>query len=1305
MSGLPVSHIGHKVAGSVITTGSPNVFVGSAAVGQADRPSACSPATGQPVNPMLGVKLLPGEVDFSLPAPAPFAFVRTYVSSNTCVGSLGQGWSLPAEGLGLDVSDDGVVLIDSQGRRIQFPALPPCGIAYSGSEMLWIRRGGTQDENTAFIPWQSRWLVIPESIQKHAGSVIVLRDNAFHHFLQGDDACWRLHASLDSNGYRTEFTWSSDGHLKSVQDSAGRSYTLVYQQIFHSRPDDSGIRLLGVILANPNGPVPAGLDPTQPGLDWLVTYAFNDDGDLTEVRNRLGETARRFDWRDHIMVGHAQPDGLEIRYEWDHHTPAGKVLRQTERDGLTRDYRYLADRTEVTDNIGRKEYFVFEGEGGERRWVSHIRADGSRVEFTYDAFGRLTGFKDPLGRQGYARYDGQGRRSELVEPGKASTRYFLDDETGFVTGLRDADDRLWQLQRDERGNLLCLVDPTGAETRFEYGDPGLPNRATRIVDAKGGSRTLVWNRFGLLQAHTDCSANTTTFGYDDEGRLVWQQDPSGQRKSFSYDRLGRLTEVNLDAQTKIRYRHDRQGRVVVIEGAQQRSVFLSWDRFGRLCRVVDPAGTNQHYQYDVAGRLVEVNNENGTLLQMTYDVMDRRISERGFDGGVRLYGYDAVGNLLKRQESDGSIVRYEYDANDRLTSRHLPATNAAPAISEYFRWSPAGLLQSVTTPESHIRFHYDAAGRLIQENQWQGETWFYGIDHTLDPLGNRERSRYGDAPAVTWLLYGSGHLHGMLAGDLELAFERDAQHREIHRHASLRNGTQLFSQSSEYDTLNRLQGSALALPGRSSWVRRYAYDVHGHLVGVGDNQADDIRYAYDMRGRLLASRRGEESTVRYAFDPAGNRIDPHKAETLIQDNRLGRLDGHDFRYDAVGNLVECRRADGTHLQFAYDGAHRLVSLDVTDKQGRTLQARYYYDGLSRRIRKQVSRDGQVDITHYGWDGDVLCAEDDGSKRRTTIHLPNSFVPLARIEHLQHADSPEILAMRRMFAEQGEDFPGASRPQVRDVRLACFHTDHLGTPLRLSDDHNNLLWQAQSDDWAALRDEQGEQHQPIRFQGQYMDEESGLHYNRYRYYDPNAGRYLSQDPVGLVAGLHAYRYSEMPTQGIDPLGLWDFLVNSPGIQQQASLGMHMMKNGATPEQIAAAMKPQPNPIQGSLSLDGSLSGHGIGGGSVSLGGTVGKKGSDNLPNFCFYIMTCQTLGPGAAGGIGINGTASNAAPTTGQTYSVGGFGTGGFLGKFGGSVLSNINKPSEVSVTGGIGLGGGGAGGVMTCQQYQYCVRD
>ncbi|MGP9827723.1 RHS repeat-associated core domain-containing protein [Ectopseudomonas khazarica] len=103
-------------------------------------------------------------------------------------------------------------------------------------------------------------------------------------------------------------------------------------------------------------------------------------------------------------------------------------------------------------------------------------------------------------------------------------------------------------------------------------------------------------------------------------------------------------------------------------------------------------------------------------------------------------------------------------------------------------------------------------------------------------------------------------------------------------------------------------------------------------------------------------------------------------------------------------------------------------------------------------------------------------------------------------------------------------------------LACFHTDHLGTPLRLTGERGQTLWQGEPDDWTAIGQEQGETDQPIRFQGQYHDEESGLYYNRYRYYAAELGRYVTQDPIGLKGGLNTYGYVKgNPVNLIDPTG--------------------------------------------------------------------------------------------------------------------------------------------------------------------------
>ena len=152
-------------------------------------------------------------------------------------------------------------------------------------------------------------------------------------------------------------------------------------------------------------------------------------------------------------------------------------------------------------------------------------------------------------------------------------------------------------------------------------------------------------------------------------------------------------------------------------------------------------------------------------------------------------------------------------------------------------------------------------------------------------------------------------------------------------------------------------------------------------------------------------------------------------------------------------------------------------------------------------------DGTTATTHYGWDGDRIVREDTDNQRTTVVYEPGSFVPMLRIDDTQ----------------QGQ-------------LVSAYVTDALGTPMQLVTPNGETKWQAQPADWAAVKDERGNASQPIRFQGQWHDDESGLYYNRHRYYDPLQGRYISQDPIGLKGGTNLYGYVTNPTGMVDPLGL-------------------------------------------------------------------------------------------------------------------------------------------------------------------------
>ena len=136
-------------------------------------------------------------------------------------------------------------------------------------------------------------------------------------------------------------------------------------------------------------------------------------------------------------------------------------------------------------------------------------------------------------------------------------------------------------------------------------------------------------------------------------------------------------------------------------------------------------------------------------------------------------------------------------------------------------------------------------------------------------------------------------------------------------------------------------------------------------------------------------------------------------------------------------------------------------------------------------------------------------EETDDQRTTVVYEPGSFVPMLRIDD----------------TEQG---------QV----LSAYITDALGTPMQLVAPNGQPRWLAEPDDWAAVKNQRAMRNvtQPIRFQGQWHDEESGLYYNRHRYYDPQQGRYISQDPIGLRGGTNLYGYVTNPTGMVDPLRL-------------------------------------------------------------------------------------------------------------------------------------------------------------------------
>ncbi len=308
----------------------------------------------------------------------------------------------------------------------------------------------------------------------------------------------------------------------------------------------------------------------------------------------------------------------------------------------------------------------------------------------------------------------------------------------------------------------------------------------------------------------------------------------------------------------------------------------------------------------------------------------------------------------------------------------------------------------------------------------------------------------------------------------------------------------------------------------------------------------------------------------------------------LPDNRITEDETFIYRYDVYGNLVEkrCHGNESEVHHFTWDSQHRLSqyshTLSWSDGHD-TTRAEYLYDAPGRRIGKRtvvLNSQGhpreEPRMTWYGWEGDNLVLTERDGQRIHTVYLPGSFVPLLRIEgdipepvqtlaDTLTQDSgitftPEVTQQLHQLEQElrdGKLSPHSQQwlavsqltperllpllkplPEPTTPVVHLYHCDHLGTPISLINTQGGIDWRAEFDPWGNQVDGSNPQrlYQPIRMQGQHYDDESGMHYNRHRYYEPALGRYISQDPIGLQGGWNPYSYPLDPLQKVDPLGL-------------------------------------------------------------------------------------------------------------------------------------------------------------------------
>ena len=893
----------------------------------------------------------------------------------------------------------------------------------------------------------------------------------------------RLISQRTRDGHAIQLAYDAQGCLEWVTDSGGRRILFAH---------DEKSRLTRVALPHPRE------------QKWVThtRYVYSPEGDLVEVHDAQGNVAR-WAYEGHLLVRETDRTGLSFYFGYDGAGSDAYCIR-TWGDGGIYDHEILYDKqnhvTAVTNSLGHTTMYFANAMNAVVKVMDPL---GGETKYEYDDSLYRTAETDPLKHTTRYEYDARGNRTKVIKPDGATvtTRY---DAFNHPVAETDAAGGTWTRRYDSQGHMVEETNPLGESRRFEYAKGLLSS----IVEPGGEPITLEYDTNKNIACVRFPTGIEGRLAYDRLGRVVYQKDARGAEWHVSHDALGREVEVATPVGTW-RKRYDAEGSLLE-QKSPSRHVHFGYEGFRRLA-YQEEAGTRVSFLHDTEGQLVAATNEAGETYRFILDALGRVVREEGFDGKTREYGYDAAGRLTRILQPNGQWEKFAHDAAGRMTE-----VRYADGSFHLFRYRQDGALLEAEDASGTLVLERDALGRVVGERQ--GE-YFVRSRYSVDGRRSLVETSLGARLAVVQDALGETrtlHLGRDFAHQPSIHIERDKAGLEVARR--LPGGVAIQWQR---DAIGRpIERRILHEAGeatRQTHSRSFQWEGEDQLVTVLDSETGSTLYAHDERGRLVGAQ-DLNGTLHRQLDAVGNvyRAQNGRDRRYGPGGRLLDADGTTYEHDKSGRLSLKRSSDGNTWKYKWNAAGLLA--EVESQEGR--KVRFEYDAFSRRTRKttvRVAKDATETIereTRFIWDGDVVIHEVSSSQKPTTWYWePESFNPVA-------------------MESDGRCWPVA--------------VDQLGTPTEMYDDAGQLVWKMQLDIFGRGTTALALQACPWRWPGQYADEETGLYYSRFRYYDPGLGRFLVLDPAGLQGGFNLYAYVFDPTVQIDPLGLDCYEANrAPG----------------------------------------------------------------------------------------------------------------------------------------------------------------
>ncbi|WP_328342234.1 DUF6531 domain-containing protein [Streptomyces violaceus] len=1041
---------------------------------------------GDPIDMVTG-EMIMDKTDFALPGLLPMALRRTHLSSYQAGQWFGPSWASTLDER-LELDDEGALFATEDGMILTYPVPSP------GAAVMPLEgpRWPLEWETGADAPLR---VSDPQTgITRHFAPLE-------RHSEDQTAFTLTLRAISDRNDHRVTIDRTPDGTPTTMRHSGGH----------HVAVDACEGRVRGFRLLH-QGDAGGGTE--------LVRYAYDHSGNLSEVYNSSGLPYRlAYDKHARITSWTDRNDSW-YRFTYD---GQDRVIKGEGADGFLNcniDYDPENRRTRYTDSLGFTTTYEY---NDSLQVIAETDPSGNTRRSEWDRYNNLTSSTDPSGARTSFRRDASGNLIAVTRP-DGMTLSATYNELNLPVGVVDADGAAWSYRYDARGNTVEATDPLGASTVYRYDQDGHPSAA---VDPLGAERRIECDALGLPIRVTDPLEGTIRYQRDAFGRIVLVSDPLGSTTTLTWNAEGKITRrVGPDGIAES-WMYDGEGNLTEHKAANGGVTRFETSHFRVPKARFSADGARVEFTYDTELRLKQVRNAQGEVWSYLHDASGNVTAETDFNGRTLNYAYDAAGRLTERVNGEQEITRFVRNALGKVTEQRCGDSVTS------FTYDPAGRLVGAANEHVELGFTRDSVGRVIEES-------CNGLVSTAayDQAGRRTGYTTPGGVSAAWE-YDAGNRPTELRVDQRtMALSYDLAGHEVER--AIFPGTVLTQDWDESHRLTRqsLRGSA------EPWRRSFHYSADGLLAGTTDHDGRSRTLEVDMMGRVVGLT-GPDGAESYAYDTAGRLVQatwPADADTAHPDSFHGvaqggrRLSGtllHRagrtfYHYDAQGRTVSKvqKLLSGKTRKWIYewDGEDRLVRVVVPE--GTVWH--YRYDPLGRRVEKLhlASEGATLERVLFVWDGARLAEQvringRTGARTTTTWQWkPDAMRPLAQSERRTAAD--------------------ASQSEI-DARFFAIITDLTGTPTELVDEDGSVVWRSATNLWgsalcpATAAIDRGADC-PLRFPGQYHDEETDLHYNHFRYYEPETARYQSPDPLGLAPAIDHHAYVPNPTAWVDPLGL-------------------------------------------------------------------------------------------------------------------------------------------------------------------------